>query len=195
MSQGRKDKDRRSLSEEERVLWSTVTRAIAPLRPRVPAEATVFEAPAPPAASRIVEPERPMRPIRPPVTAAPIEAPAPPVATFERRLRQRLGRGSEPIDGRVDLHGLTQAEAHVLLERFVRAAAARGARVVLVITGKGTSRGAASEGERGVLRRQVPHWLKARSLRDYVIGFTAAHVGHGGEGALYVRLRRARRSE
>lgn len=191
MSQGRKDKDRRSLSEEERVLWSTVTRAIAPLRPRVPAEVTAFDAPP---ASSIVEPERSAQPVRPPVTAAPIKAPAPPLATFERRLRQRLGRGSEPIDGRVDLHGLTQAEAHVLLERFVRAAAGRGARVVLVITGKGTSRGAASEGERGVLRRQVPHWLKARSLRDYVIGFTAAHVGHGGEGALYVRLRRARRS-
>jgi DNA-nicking Smr family endonuclease len=90
----------------------------------------------------------------------------------------------------VDLHGLTLAEAHDLLARFLRAASAQGARVVLVITGKGGPAG--PERERGVLRRQVPLWLKAPVLRDLVIGFAAAHGSHGGEGALYVRLRRRR---
>jgi DNA-nicking Smr family endonuclease len=58
-----------------------------------------------------------------------------------------------------------------------------------VITGKGV-RGSAAGGERGVLRRQVPQWLQLPELRAYVVGFEAAHVGHGGEGALYVRIRR-----
>ncbi len=191
MSQGRRTRQARPLSDEERVLWSTVTRAIAPLRPRVPTD----EAPDEPPAAEAVIPlagEPPQKPAGPGRPAARVAAAPPPLAPIERRLRQRLGRGSEPIDARVDLHGLTQAQAHTLLESFVRDASARGARIVLVITGKGTPRGGASEREPGVLRRQVPHWLKAGSLRDCVIGFAAAHVGHGGEGALYVRLRRRR---
>ena len=73
--------------------------------------------------------------------------------------------------------------------RFLRQASGRGARLVLVITGKG-ARGEA--GERGVLRRQVPHWLRLPEFRALVIGFEQAHVAHGGEGALYVRVRRSR---
>jgi DNA-nicking Smr family endonuclease len=181
MTSGSKHGRRRSLTDEERVLWSTVTRAIVPLgRPRSrdpqPEEASpaVEAVPVKPA----IEPARASRPV------------AGPPAPLDRRLKQRLARGSEPIDGRVDLHGLTQAEAHDLLVRFVRTASAQGARVVLVITGKGG--GAGAGGERGVLRRQVPHWLKAAALRDLIVGFAAAHVGHGGDGALYVRLRRPR---
>ena len=88
----------------------------------------------------------------------------------------------------MDLHGLTQSEAHGALLHFLHAASARGARLVLIITGKG-GRG---DGERGVLRRQVPQWLALPDLRDLVVGFEDAHVAHGGEGALYVRLRRRR---
>jgi DNA-nicking Smr family endonuclease len=100
-------------------------------------------------------------------------------------MRQRVARGREPIDARMDLHGLTQAEAHAALARFLRSASARGARLVLVITGKGER-----DGKRGVLRRQVPHWLALPEFREWVIGFEDAHMAHGGEGALYVRLRR-----
>jgi DNA-nicking Smr family endonuclease len=107
---------------------------------------------------------------------------------LDRRMRQRVARGREQIDARIDLHGLTQSEAHAALARFVSSAAARGARLVLVITGKG-GRG---DGERGVLRRQVPHWLALPEFRDLVGGFEDAHVAHGGAGALYVRLRRRR---
>ena len=101
-------------------------------------------------------------------------------------MRARVARGKEPIDARLDLHGLTQAQAHSALLRFLRNANARDARLVLVITGKGRG------GELGVLKRQVPQWLGLPEFRAFVVGFEDAHVSHGGEGALYVRVRRAR---
>jgi DNA-nicking Smr family endonuclease len=103
-----------------------------------------------------------------------------------RRMKQRVARGKHQIDARLDLHGFTQHEAHEALLRFLRSANARDARLVLVITGKGRG------GEIGVLRRQVPHWLALPEFRDLVIGFEDAAIGHGGEGALYVRVRRTR---
>ena len=104
---------------------------------------------------------------------------------IDRRLRQRLARGRIEIDARIDLHGRTQSEAHAALLRFLRRAQSDGRRTVLVITGKGTA-----EGGRGVLNRQVPLWLALPEFRTYVLAVEAAHVAHGGEGALYVRLRR-----
>ena len=104
-------------------------------------------------------------------------------------MKQRVARGKETIDGRLDLHGLTQCEAHAALLRFLRTASARDARLVLVITGKGARPG---EGERGVLKRKVPQWLGLPEFRMLVIGFEGAHVAHGGEGALYIRIRRTR---
>ncbi len=103
-----------------------------------------------------------------------------------RKAKRRLARGSDAIDARLDLHGMTQAEAHGALLRFLHRASGDGARVVLVITGKG---GGASEG-RGVLKRQVPLWLGLPEFRACVVGFESAGIGHGGEGAMYVRLRR-----
>jgi DNA-nicking Smr family endonuclease len=87
------------------------------------------------------------------------------------------------------LHGLTQRHAHDTLLRFLSAASSRGARLVLIITGKG---GGAGQGERGILKRQVPQWLGLPEFRAWVIGFEEAHIAHGGEGALYVRVRRVR---
>src|SRR6478736_7117616 len=175
-------KRRRVLSEEERVLWTAVTKTIAPLKDAPPPEnVETYAAP----------PGRPGAPIvKSSRTAPPIaekKAP-PPLAALGRRAKQRVARGKEPIDGRLDLHGLTQREAHTALLRFLRAATVRDARLVLVITGKG-GRG---EGDRGVLKRQVPHWLNLPEFRALVIGFEEAHVAHGGEGALYVRVRRTR---
>ena len=183
----------RSLSEEERALWDTVTRAIAPLRRRkaarikeaVEAEEVVARAPAKPARNAVKAP------------AAPVQRPGPPpLAPLGRRMRQKLARGSENIDARIDLHGMTQADAHAALAHFLRRAQHTGARVVLVITGKGarnaTSAGADPYAERGVLKRQVPHWLESAELRPFVVGFESATVGHGGAGALYVRVRKQR---
>jgi DNA-nicking Smr family endonuclease len=173
-----RDRRRRLLSPEERVLWSTVTRAIAPLRE---APAAQHED-----AAEIVTPAAPVKAADLPVAAP---APAPPSLTpLGRRLRARVARGKQAIDARLDLHGLTQSEAHAALLHFLRSASARGAHLTLVITGKGQR----SDGEGGVLRRQVPHWLRLPEFRAFVIGFEPAHIAHGGEGALYVRIRRAR---
>ena len=106
-------------------------------------------------------------------------------------MKQRIARGRHDIDGRLDLHGMTQAEAHDALFGFLRAKQARGAKVLLIITGKG-ARGGDDGGGRGVLKRMVPLWLGKPECRSLVVGFEAAAIGHGGEGALYVSLRKAR---
>ena len=172
---------RRGLSPDERVLWSAVTRSIAPMRAGAAApEEDAVEA---------VRPAAP-KPATAPLARPPAQEPMPPpLSPLGRRMRSRVARGKEDIDGRLDLHGLTQSEAHAALLRFLRQASGRGARLVLVITGKGARGG---EGERGVLRRQVPQWLRLPEFRALVIGFEQAHVAHGGEGALYVRVRRSR---
>jgi len=174
---------RRVLSRDERVLWHTVTRSIEPLR-----ASTLM---APEDEQDVAVPARPApNATRPAMTAPTPSAPAlPALAPLGRRLRARVARGKEAIDGRIDLHGLTQAQAHSALLHFLRGASARDKKLVLVITGKG----ARGEGERGVLKRQVPQWLGLPEFRAFVIGFEDAHVAHGGEGALYVRIRRLRK--
>ncbi|MET0631521.1 MAG: Smr/MutS family protein [Xanthobacteraceae bacterium] len=179
---------RRKLSADERALWGRVTRSLAPLKRRRSA-ADRGDADAPEPSTKAVPSPR----AEPGVTRGPSPAPkpAPGLAPLDRRLKQRLARGTEPIDARLDLHGRTQGEAHAALLRFLRRAQSDGAKFVLVITGKGARAGDAS-GERGVLKRQVPLWLRLPEFRPYVVGFEDAHIGHGGEGALYVRVRRAR---
>lgn len=178
---------RRLLSYDERVLWTAVTQSIAPLRGSaadLPAEENEAPlAPPRPAAGRA----KAAAPSPPPPPPPPKPAP-PPLAPLPRRMKQRVARGQQAIDARLDLHGLTQSEAHAVLLRFLRSASARGARLVLVITGKGRP----GEGERGVLKRQVPLWLALPEFRALVVGFEDAHIAHGGAGALYVRVRRAR---
>jgi DNA-nicking Smr family endonuclease len=175
---------RRRLSEEERALWTGFARSITPLdRAREPAETSEpsagddqpASAPLPPAARREQPPEKT----------------APPLAPLGRRLKQRVARGRERIEARLDLHGYTQRQAHAALLRFLHRAQADGVRIALVVTGKGTGK-AGSAHQRGILKRQVPLWLALPEFRSLVVGFEDAHTGHGGEGALYVRLRRAR---
>ena len=176
---------RRKLNADERVLWREVTRSVAPLKRRLAAGGGAeADSPEPKeAAARSKSVVTPM--------AASAAKPASALAPIDRRLRARLARGSEPIEDRLDLHGRTQAEAHAALLAFLRRAQANDARFVLVITGKG-GRGGDDRSERGVLKRQVPLWLRLPEFRRYVAGFEGAHVGHGGEGALYVRVRRVR---
>jgi DNA-nicking Smr family endonuclease len=112
-----------------------------------------------------------------------------PLVGIERRHKQRLARGIERIAWRLDLHGKTQSEAHAALLNFLRRAQAEGAKFALVITGKGAGAWAADR-DRGVLRRQVPLWLKQSEFRSCVIAFETAHAAHGGEGALYIHVRR-----
>jgi DNA-nicking Smr family endonuclease len=185
---------RRSLSDEERALWTGIVRSIKPMHralkePAAPEDAieagnSSETVPTPRARTRRVAT----------VPAAP-EKNAPPLAPLGRKLKKRVARGREPIEARLDLHGFTQTQAHAELLRFLRRAQSDGVRIALVVTGKGTGKGADrpdGAGERGVLKRQVPMWLSLPEFRSLVVGFEDAHLGHGGQGALYVRLRRAR---
>jgi DNA-nicking Smr family endonuclease len=149
----------------------------------------------PPSPRRRSEPT-PARHPAPKSTIKPATKPAPrpalPVIGLDRRQKQRLVRGTETIDGRIDLHGKTQSEAHAALLGFLRRAQAQGARYVLVITGKGRTAGPGSSGEHGILKRQVPMWLRLPEFRPHVLAVEDAHAAHGGEGALYVRVRKTR---
>jgi len=177
------------LSDEDRSLWTGVARSITPLRrPRRGAD---------PAAKPAIEPaDTGDAAPAPRVTVRdkpPPPAKSPPLAPFDRRLKQRVARGRDAIDARIDLHGLTQREAHGALLSFLRHAQADGAKIALVVTGKGARQDAGGGlSEPGVLRRQVPMWLALQEFRPFIVGFEEAHVNHGGQGALYVRLRRGR---
>ena len=142
----------------------------------------------PPVAAKSASLPKPAPAARPAKAARPDKPP--PLAPLGRRERSQLSRGRKEIDARLDLHGMTQTRAHRALLSFLQRASSDGLTFVLVITGKG--RAAGPESERGVLRRQVPEWLSLPEFRTLVVGFEEAHIGHGGEGALYVRVRRAR---
>lgn len=111
---------------------------------------------------------------------------------MDKKLHQRLKRGKARPEARLDLHGMTLAEAQPALHRFIVDARARGLRLVLVITGKGRDRDAGGPIPTpvGVLRHQVPRWLTGPALGGLVQQVTPAHIRHGGDGALYVYLRR-----
>ena len=178
---------KRHLSEEERALWESVARQVKPLRKKARVAKQVASTHAEPPASKPAASQRPIPSIQAPKPGKPA---VPPLAPLGQRERSRLSRGKDEIDARLDLHGMTQVRAHRVLHDFLHRAHQAGHTFVLVITGKGKVGG--SEAERGVLRRQVPQWLSLPEFRSLVVGFEEAHVGHGGEGALYVRIRRAR---
>jgi DNA-nicking Smr family endonuclease len=179
---------RRALTEEERALWESVAKQIKPLRkkPRAAKAEAALQVPEMPAVPKPVTSAKPPASIRVPRGQKPEP---PPLAPIGRRERSHLSRGRKEIEARIDLHGMTQTRAHRALAGFLERAHGDGLTFVLVITGKGKM---GSESERGVLRRQVPQWLGLPEFRALVVGFEEAHIGHGGEGALYVRIRRAR---
>ena len=165
---------KRPLKPEEQRIWSMVAATVHPLTARntpKPARPQTLDA-----AARI-EPKRP--------GAAPVIT-RETVDDIEPNRRHRIAREREEIGGRVDLHGLTQDRARAALETFLQGAWNEGYRAVLVITGKGV------QGD-GVLRRRVPDWLGAPHLAHIVAGISEAHRRHGGEGALYVALKRKAR--
>lgn len=187
----------RSLSSEEALLWGEIARLVTPLRAKaVPAASPVpSDQPPPkpmPANAAAAAPKRAVKladlvPARPAVSRPAVAVPVAVGPGLERRERRGLERGTVPIEARLDLHGLYQAEAHAALIAFLTRARAAGLARVLVVTGKGLEGSAV---ERGILRRSVPHWLRGASLRGIVLGFEEAARRHGGSGALYVRLRR-----
>ncbi|QPC89955.1 Smr/MutS family protein [Mesorhizobium sp. INR15] len=167
------------LSEDDRVLWNLVARTAKPLKGKtsvdIPDIAEVRPAPAQPA-----------QPVAVQAGVAKPKAQHVSHALDEPTL-DKLSKGRLPIEGRVDLHGMTQDEAYSLLFSFLHRAHAGGIRYVLVITGKGSS-----SGGDGVLRRAVPAWLSTPAFRPLVSSHDHAARNHGGSGALYIRLRRVR---
>jgi DNA-nicking Smr family endonuclease len=173
--------NRRRLSDDERALWRGYARGVRPLRRGADLE---VDATPNQAAQRMQPPPQSIRKERPAAKQAPA------LSQFDRRLRQRVARGQADIDVRLDLHGMTQTQAHATLLRFLMQAQALDAKIALVVTGKGGVGPTAATGERGVLRRQVPLWLSLPEFRRFIVSFEQAHGSHGGEGALYLRLRR-----
>jgi DNA-nicking Smr family endonuclease len=179
---------KRALSEEERALWERVAKEIKPLRKK-PRSGEVEAASAEAQPTAAAKPETPPKSLPPGKMPRATEPIVPPLASLGRRERAQLSRGRKQIDARLDLHGMTQRRAHRELFGFLQRAHRDGLAFVLVITGKGS---AGVDPEHGVLRRQVPQWLSLPEFRSLVVGFEEAHIGHGGEGALYVRIRRSK---
>ncbi|WP_024338690.1 Smr/MutS family protein [Bradyrhizobium japonicum] len=178
---------RRALSEEDRELWDLVAKQVKPLKKHRAAKAHAApRAELPPTAPAMRSASSPRSVAAAPAPRLPKPS-VPPLAPIGKRERTRLSRGRSEIEARLDLHGMTQMRAHRALSGFLHRAHHDGLTFVLVITGKGRS-----GGESGVLRRQVPEWLSLPEFRAFVVGFEQAAIGHGGEGALYVRIRRAR---
>jgi DNA-nicking Smr family endonuclease len=185
---------RRRLRPDEAELWARVVEAAVPLRPAgAPSDPPEHRLPAAlPAAAPLVLPPLVRRPpgrggvtldLKPSVA----DRLAQQRIDMDRKKFGRLKRGKLVPEARLDLHGLTQAEAHADLTGFMLMSQQMGRRLVLIITGKGRS-----EGQAGVLRQQVPHWLSLPPLRPLVLQIAEAHVSHGGGGAIYVYLRKSR---
>ncbi|WP_289042949.1 Smr/MutS family protein [uncultured Aliiroseovarius sp.] len=192
----------RHLSAEDKALWKKVadsTERLHPARPRAPAL-----------------PAKPAKPTTPPSPSAPTrksfrlgektvqkarthdfapnlsDSVARQPLSMDRKTFGKMKKGRMSPEGRLDLHGMTIAQAHPRLTRFILDAAAQDRRLVLVITGKGKHRddGGPIPVRHGVLRHQVPHWLRSMPLSQYVMQVEQAHLKHGGHGAYYVYLRR-----
>jgi DNA-nicking Smr family endonuclease len=193
---------RKNLSTDDRILWGKVARSTRPMPGRME-EMEALE-------NAVAEAEEEQR--KPIVKqAAPslrkgattrtfddmaYQAPPQPKPApdrhqpLERPVKRKIAKGRLELEARIDLHGMFQDEAHGLLHAFVRRAFDRGLRHVLVITGKG-----ASMGSDGALKRVVPMWFGKPEFRHMISSWEAAAQNHGGEGALYVRLARARGGE
>lgn len=178
---------RRALTEEDRELWELVAKQVKPLRKHRTNKVPTASRTEASAAAPVTKPALSQKPLAHAQTPRPSKPAMPPLAPLGKRERAKLSRGRSEIEARLDLHGMTQTRAHRALTGFLHRAHHDGLTFVLVITGKGRS-----GGESGVLRRQVPEWLSLPEFRAFVVGFEEAAISHGGEGALYVRIRRAR---
>jgi DNA-nicking Smr family endonuclease len=175
----------RKLQAEEARLWGHVTATVRPMPGRAAPKVVPDKPTAAAKARDDALPPKLATAGHKPVAAKP-KLPKPP-EIIEPGRHKRIVRGHEPLEARIDLHGMTHDRARATLEAFILRVWAEGHREVLVITGKG------SRGE-GILRRFTPEWLAAPPLRDLVAGISTAHRRHGGDGALYVALKRKAKS-
>ena len=190
----------RKLRPEERELWKKVADTATPLAPpekmEMPRALSMSKAKIERPAS--VQPDLKGFKIGAKSRSTPLvgrgQAPVKPAPVMDAKSFGRLTRGKLRPEGRIDLHGMTMAEAHPALQDFILGSAQLQRRLVLVITGKGKSKpdyGPIPE-RHGVLRHNVPIWLRQSPLSSVILEVTPAHQRHGGAGALYVYLRRGR---
>lgn len=181
----------RKLNRDERILWGKVARTTRPVSGRledlVECE-DLTEVPPVVAEPQKTKPQFPKMIIE----EVPVDVSATTKAgrihhPLEKPVKRKLTRGHLPLEGRIDLHGMIQSEAHTILLDFLIRAHERGLRHVLVITGKGRSMGSD-----GALKRAVPMWFSKPEFRYLISSYEDASRNHGGDGALYVRLSRAR---
>lgn len=203
---------RKHLHDDDHDVWSHTAQSIEPLKkakdrhhpavesaqagkPHTPAK--VHTEPAKTKAAHKTEKAAAMQKPQPSHVTLPKPA-VPPIATFDRKKARKIRSGQVDIEAKIDLHGMRQDEAHVALVRFLHRCQSKGQRWVLVITGKGKLADRdhdepfdmTRQRERGVLKRNVPRWLDEPDLRPLVVSYTTAAIQHGGEGALYVHLRK-----
>ena len=185
---------KRGQNDEDAALWEKVVETAAPLkRGRNAATPKPGKIAAPVAKAK---PPQGPRPTQPAPKPAPKPSHVPRAAPLDRQTSRQLDKGRLEVEARLDLHGMRRRDAHAQLRRFLKTAQARGLKHVLVITGKGADQAASKsfyeEDERGVLRNAVPDWLAEPEFAALVVSFSPAPRRLGGEGALYVRLRRIR---
>ena len=177
-----------NMDDDDAAVWERLTRGVKAYEPELPLGRLAKSSKAKPKQARRATATPSVQPLSVSKKASqPIDLRSGEKAGIDSATRRRLAQGQIPIEARLDLHGLTAAEAERRLGRFVAQAACAGVRCVLVITGKG------SEGK-GVLRRLVPLWLKAPPLSGQILAISQARQADGGGGALYVMLRRKRQA-
>jgi DNA-nicking Smr family endonuclease len=199
---------RKHLHDDDHDVWNHTAQSVEPLkkakdRHHPAAERAAEVAPRPAAKQHEAAQAKPHKPAHgkgssPVPVVKPKSAVPPPIATFDRQKVRQIRSGQVDIEARIDLHGMRQDEAHVALSRFLHRCQNKGQRWVLVITGKGKLTDSdphapfdlTQQRERGVLKRNVPRWLDEPDLRHIVVSYTTAAIQHGGEGALYIHLRR-----
>jgi len=181
--------------DDDAALWKRVAETASPLKRRRGAAPPPKSGKAPMPAPK-VKPSQTPRPSEPAPRPLPSSTHVPRAEPLDRQTSRQLDKGRIEVEARLDLHGMHQRDAHAQLRRFLKTAQAQGLRHVLVITGKGADQAASKsfyeEDERGVLRQAVPHWLAEPEFASLVVSFSQAPRRLGGEGALYVRLRRPR---
>lgn len=190
----KKPPGQRALSQAEKDLWTHVTKDVTPSDTEDATFVAALEQLTDDMAGAKKRSPKIRAKLPPPDLNVPSQPPSPPSLTpgqtdmMDKRTARRLKRGQLGIDARLDLHGYVQATAHRALESFLERSFYEGHRTVLVITGKG-NRGT---GQVGVLKEAVPRWLNQMPIRDWVTGFSYAAVKDGGDGALYIRIKRRR---
>ena len=182
---------KRRVTPDELELWRHVAQSVRPIKSkRRPAPLKEPAPSAPPAKARAAKPAAPS--VKPQPPAKPHELTHGLSHGIDRRQAERFRRGKLAIEGKIDLHGRTQQDAHDDLLAFLRRAHAAGKRNVLVVTGKGMTTSQRKPTGTGILRQAVPRWLNEPTFRALVLAFDYAESRHGGEGALYVLLKRVR---